>query len=165
MPYYEEIVAEYLCSNRKMFVSPTFNLDLNEGGPLVKDKNWWIDVLAVDFGTKTIFLCEVSYSKTLYALARRLKLWASEWENMRAALTARTGIDADWKMQPWVFTPRDLEGTYKKRFAALGPVPFEYKWMALECTAPWMRPEFSQIAAQAKADRQREQGDDSAGEP
>jgi hypothetical protein len=86
MSYYEEIVAEYLCSERTRFVSPGFNLDLGGAGPFGKGRNWWIDVLAIDFKDKTVYLCEATFAKQPNYMFHRLRTWAALWSEIRVNL-------------------------------------------------------------------------------
>jgi hypothetical protein len=89
MHYYQDIVGDYLRMERTRFISPEYLLDLGHGGPHSKGC-WWVDVLAVDFKEQTIFLCEVSYSKTLAALVRRLQQWSNQWDAIRKCSKRRS---------------------------------------------------------------------------
>jgi hypothetical protein len=151
MDYYQGIVADYVRAERCRFVSPEFLLDLDNGGPHVKDRSWYIDILAADFKKQTLFLCEVSYSKTLAALIRRLTKWSDNWDVICPALLAHTKAPANWHIQPWVFIPENLFAVYDRGFKTLSSPRFQPCLTALEETAPWKYPALSTITAKAKA--------------
>jgi hypothetical protein len=102
MSYYEEIVAEFLCSSRQRFVSPGYNLDLGGVGPHGKGRNWWIDVLAVDFQDETIYLCEATFARQPTYMLRRLSAWAAVWTELCNALYHTTSAPKTWRVIPWI---------------------------------------------------------------
>jgi len=96
-----------------------------------------------------VYLCEVSYSKTLYTLARRLEAWSKDWPRLREAILHDyliTGPDSEsWRVRPWVFVPLGLRKQLKKRLSELAkassdvgkpsmPAP---KVTFLESVVPW----------------------------
>ena len=149
MPYYQDIVGDYLRAERTRFISPEYLLDLGHGGPLSKGC-WWIDVLAVDFKEKAIFLCEVSYSKTLTALVRRLRQWSDQWDAICPTLFEHTHVPNNWQITPWVFIPRDYRPVFDRKFKAVTSPRFAPRITDLEDTAPWKFTDLATIAAEAK---------------
>ena len=73
MSHYEKIIGEYLCYEQTRFVSPGFGLNLGGVGPHGKGRNWWIDVLAVDFKDETIYLCEATFAQKPKYMLQRLR--------------------------------------------------------------------------------------------
>jgi hypothetical protein len=151
---YEEIVAEYLCFERTRFVSPGFNLDLGGAGPLGKGRNWWIDVLAVDFRNETIYLCEATFAQQPNYMFRRLRAWAALWSEIRENLFHVTSAPSSWNVIPWIFAPANLESKIKQGIEAIPNRPFGYEWTAFEDIVPWKRPQYSAIAAAEKKARE-----------
>lgn len=138
MGYYQEIVAEHLKSSRTIFVNPEALVDLGSGAPFAKGQHWWVDVLAADFQTRTIYLCEVSYSKTLSALRKRLKSWSDNWDEFRGAVFQTTRAPKEWDVVPWIFIPEQLFPVCQKGLAAVGPLRFAPLYSCLEKTPPWV---------------------------
>jgi hypothetical protein len=135
--YYQGIVADFVSSDRSRFVTLEFLLDLGNAGSLIKGRYWYIDVLAVDFRIETVFLCEVSYSKSLTSLIRRLKQWSEHWGELCPALRAQTNVPEDWQVQPWVFIPSDLFAVYERGFKVIASPRFQPVLTPLEATPPW----------------------------
>jgi len=150
LSYYEEIVAEYLCAKRTRFVSPNYCLDIGDAGPHGKDRSWWIDVLAVDFDERAIFLCEATFAQKPVYMFRRLRRWASIWPEIELCARRLTGAPDHWRVEPWVFMPKDLKATFDKGFAAIIDSPFSVTWTAFEDIVPWKRPQLSALTAAAK---------------
>jgi hypothetical protein len=59
-----------------------------------------------------VFLCEVSYSETLQALLGRLRAWNQNWNELCAAIVRDCAVPVNWRIQPWVFFPKDLHPTF-----------------------------------------------------
>ena len=154
MSYYEEIVAEYLCFERTRFVSPGFNLDLGGAGPLGKGRNWWIDVLAVDFKDEAIYLCEATFAQQPNYMFRRLRTWAALWLEIRENLFHVTHAPSSWDVIPWIFAPSNLESKIKQGIETIPDRPFDCKWRSFEEIVPWKRPQYSAIAAAEKKARE-----------
>jgi hypothetical protein len=143
--YFQGVVTEFLRANRSTFVNTECLIQLEPGTVPAKDKHWFCDVVAVNFTERTVYLCEVTYSNTLFALLKRLKAWAENWASVKAALIRDCNIPADWKVVPWVFIPRDREKLFKKKLDDLGafdesiampPPRIEF----LEEVVPWKYP-------------------------
>ena len=108
-------------------------------------------MLSVDFSGRTIWLCEVSFSKTLYALRSRFKQWSDNWEPLQQTLLAEIAVGSDWQIRPRAFTPENLKSVYDAGLQKIGPLAFDPKWNALENTAPWRFPASSTLRAVARA--------------
>ena len=152
--HYEEIVAEYLYFERTRFVSPGFNLDLGGAGPHGKGRNWWIDVLAVDFGDEAVYLCEATFAQQPNYMFHRLNAWAALWPEIRENLFRVTHAPSHWNVIPWIFAPASLELKVKQGIDAIPDRPFDYKWKSFEEIVPWKRPQYSAIAAAEKQARE-----------
>jgi hypothetical protein len=85
MDYYQGAIDEYLLARkRSIFIQHEYTVDISGLKFPPKGSSWIIDVLAVDFEKSTAMLCEITYSKTLYALVKRLSNWNSNWDTSEA---------------------------------------------------------------------------------
>ena len=108
MHYYQGVVTSYLRADRSMFVNTECCIQLNPGdNPDTSGPHWYCDAIAVSFRAPTVYLCEISYSKSLSALLKRLEAWNSSWEQLRAALVRDCFVPAEWPVRPWVFIPNE----------------------------------------------------------
>ncbi len=96
MDYYQGVVADYLSADRAMFVQPESCIQLHPGASLKKGAHWYCDILAVSFREQSVYLCEVTFSKSLSALLTRLREWDSNWTGVRVALTRDNHIPETW---------------------------------------------------------------------
>lgn len=113
MDYYQGVVSEYLVKNKTVFINPEYELALNPEQKLhPKGTSWIIDILAIDFQKKSIFLCEVTYSKSQYALLHKLTEWAKMWPHITSAIYRQTKAPADWNISPHVFLPERFRETF-----------------------------------------------------
>ena len=144
MDYFQAVVVEYLRANRATFVNTEYCIQLNPGpNPDTSGPHWYCDAVAVDIAMKRCWLCEVSYSKTLSSLGKRLADWHSQWQGVRAALDRESGIDQHWVVEPHVFVPEHLASVLQKHLdklpASLGAGPLmpapRITW--LEKVLPW----------------------------
>jgi hypothetical protein len=144
MDYYQGVVADYLTADRAFFVKPECLIRLSPAGPLLKSQHWYCDVLAVSFREPcAAYLCEVTFSHTLGALATRLREWNENWPGVRAAVARDNGLSG-WPLRPWAFVRRDcrevLSGELDKFLGTTGspdqmPRPLV---TALEDVVPWL---------------------------
>jgi len=104
MSHYQEIVRDFLHAKRSVFVSPELKIQLNHDRE-EKGSYWYCDVVAIDMKNKTVYLCEVTYSKTLQALRKRFKEWDENWDELKVALIRDCGIEPSWSIEPWAFIP------------------------------------------------------------
>jgi hypothetical protein len=142
MDYYQGVVVEWLRVKRSCFVNTECLIQLTEGNSPKKGEHWYCDAVAVDFKDATIYLCEVTYSKTMGALVKRLESWQQHWALLREALVRDCGVPADWKVQPWVFIPSDHDSTFQKGLSVSRgsdgmPTPHVTH---LEKVTPWCHP-------------------------
>jgi hypothetical protein len=80
MDYFQGVVTEYLRADRAMFVNTECCIQLTpSANPDRTGPHWFCDAVAVNLRDAEVFLCEVTYSKTLGALNKRLISWASNW--------------------------------------------------------------------------------------
>lgn len=142
MDYFQGVVTEYLVADRAAFVNSELliQLDLNEPK---KGRHWYCDAAAANFREQTFYLCEVTYSKSMSGLARRLLAWDANWNDLRNSLTRDCGIPASWKVQPWAFVPQDYSDALKSKIEALanaeraeGAMPYPLI-THLEKVVPW----------------------------
>lgn len=140
MDYYQGVVADYITrENRSRFINPEFLLQLNKNAGPENDIHWWVDILTVDFDNKAVFLCEVTYSKSLQALSTRLKGWEANWLGVKNAIRRDAGVPEAWKVIPWVFTPAPSEDEkrYKIKLDNILAMSLKPIWTPLEAVAPW----------------------------
>src|SRR5689334_4110298 len=108
MDFYEGVVLDYLRADRALFLNAQCLIQLNPGdNPDTSGPHWYCDAVALDLLGQTIFLCEISYSKSLYDLRSRLKQWHEHWPDIRIALARDCRIDPQWAMRPWLFVPKE----------------------------------------------------------
>jgi hypothetical protein len=86
MDYYEGVVVNYLRADRSVFANTEYCIQL-KSGKLINNRDkdgpvWYCDAVALDFGSKVIFLCEISYATNLGDLTRRLRDWHNNWEKL-----------------------------------------------------------------------------------
>ena len=105
MDYFQGVVTEYLVANKATFVNSELLIQL-DADKLAKGRHWYCDAAAVSFRDNTVYLCEVTYSKTMAALAKRLLAWDAHWPELREAILRDCGIPQSWSIQPWVFIPK-----------------------------------------------------------
>ena len=105
MNYYESVVIDYLRADRTLFVNTECLIQLNAGRNPDKGTHWYCDAVVAVFRTKSIFLCEISYSEQLAGLIKRLKSWCDNWDGVRAALARESFLPEEWlvRLRPWLF--------------------------------------------------------------
>lgn len=109
MDYYEGIVLEYLRADRSIFLNPQCCIQLNESSnPDMSGPHWYCDAVAADFRAKTVFLCEVTFSRPPAALIKRLKAWRQHWPMICGALARDCSLPEIWPVRPWIFIPEEL---------------------------------------------------------
>lgn len=105
MDYFQGVVADYLSADPAVFVQPEACIRLHDDRALKKGEHWYCDILAVSFRERSVYLCEVTLSRDLGALEKRLKEWDANWSGVREALTRDGCIDGEWRVRPWAFVP------------------------------------------------------------
>lgn len=144
MDYFQGVVTEYLRADRAMFVNTELCIQINVGAnPDTSGPHWYCDAVAVNFRTREIFLCEVTYAKAADSLMKRLDGWASNWPRLKAALVRDCDLPADWNVTPWAFVPAEhisMVQSKIRRIERIGgssenmPTPIV---TALEDVLPW----------------------------
>jgi hypothetical protein len=147
--YFQGVVSEYLRSHRDTFINTEYLIQLDEGVTDAKDRHWYCDAIAIHFRSRTIDLCEISYSKTLRSLYRRLQAWSDNWPQVTAAIVRDSNLKdllaspTGWRVQPHIFvhsrTKSDVEVKLKGILRPVGqgekmPDP-QITW--LEDVLPW----------------------------
>jgi hypothetical protein len=145
MDYFQGVVTEYLRADRAVFVNTECCIQINAAdNPDTSGPHWYCDAVAVNFRDSAVFLCEVSYSKSLEALIKRLAEWSTHWAAVCAALARDCSLPATWAVRPWLFVPESRrDGLAKKlsKFPKASEESFrmpEPKITSLESITPWM---------------------------
>ena len=119
MDYFQGVVTEYLRADRAVFVNPECRIQLESGPVHAKGQHWYCDVMAVNFREESVYLCEVTYSKTMHALLNRLRAWQTHWPALRAAIARDCSVPASWKVRSCLFIPEELSDQLNKKLSAL----------------------------------------------
>ena len=145
MDYFQGVVADYLSADHMMFVKPECCIQLDSGDALRAGRHWYCDVLAVCLSEpQTVYLCEVSFSKSLDALFKRLSGWSSHWLDVCGALAHHNGIDASWPVRPWIFVPEAQRGRVSRKMPGILALSTDSPAMpnplvtSLEVVGPWL---------------------------
>ena len=155
MDFYQGVVVDYLRADRSLFLNPECFVQIKPGSAPPKGASWYCDILAADFETKTVFLCEVTYSSTLQALLTRLKAWNDHWEEIRAALVHDSKLPESWPVRPWLFVPEKcLEPLCKglEQIACKEPLRFRPLITTLEMVQPWTYNQYDRHGEMGKPD-------------
>ncbi len=146
MDYFEGVVTDYLSADRAMFVNPQCRIQLSAGDTRKKGEYWYCDILAVNFRQSTAYLCEVTLSKNVAALDKRLREWSASWLSIRGALVRDNFIPASWNVRPWVFVPKAHEELASRKLSQFlnpngGPEQMPDPLVTfLEDVTPWKYP-------------------------
>jgi hypothetical protein len=142
MSHYQEPVRDFLHAKRSVFVSPECKIQLHSGLQS-KGSYWYCDIIALDLEAKNVYLCEVTYSKTLAALLKRLNSWEVNWNQIKSALIRDCCVDPSWTVIPWVFFPQaNYELFIKKHNPTNMP---KARVTFLESVTPWTYPEEARL--------------------
>jgi hypothetical protein len=142
--YFQGVVADYLRADRAVFVNTECCIQLNPGAnPDTSGSHWYCDAVAVNLRDRAVFLCEVTYSKTLDALINRLSGWNQNWSLVLAALVRDLSVPAEWPVRPWLFIPEERNALLEQKLASFR-VPSDDstrmprpKVTFLEAITPW----------------------------
>lgn len=141
MDYYQHVVIDYLRASRTVFVNTEFCIQLNKHkNPDRSGPHWYCDAVAVDFRSKVIFLCEISYSKSLASLVNRLQAWNEHWGGVKTALSRDGHLPEEWAVRPWLFIPNEYRQQLNTALARIGDGPLlqaSPKITDLEEVQPW----------------------------
>jgi hypothetical protein len=156
MDYYETVMTHYLRSDRAIFVNTECCIQLNESdNPDTSGPHWYCDAVAVDFRSKAVFLCEISYSKGLPSLTKRLKGWHDDWAKVCYALTRDSYFDKSWPVRPWLFVPEQFVPLLLRRFDEIRTgqaLKFSPRITPLEMIQPWQYQSWNRIGEMKKPD-------------
>ena len=119
MDYFQGVVTEFLRAKRSRFVNTEYMINLDPDGTYGKDRHWYCDAVAIDFEDSTVHLCEITYSKTLHSVSKRLQFWCSHWPDLIAALHRDSHLKGEWQVFPRIFVPSVLKGQLQVRVKAL----------------------------------------------
>lgn len=117
MDYFQGVVTEYLRANRSTFVNTEYLIQLDEGATPLKARHWYCDALAVNFEHSTVYLCEVTYSKTMSALLSRLHAWAVHWDGVCKSIARDSKLTGTWAFRPWLFVPEASQPLLLRKLA------------------------------------------------
>lgn len=141
MDYYQGVVTEYLRADRAVFLNTECCIQLAPGAnPDTTGPHWYCDAVAVNFRESVVYLCEISYSKSMAALLKRLEGWNANWLPLRGALVRDCCLPDHWQVRPWVFIPnqcRDLLEKGRTRFSGTGALMPYPRITDLEEVVPW----------------------------
>ena len=142
MNYYESVVVEYLRADRAVFVNTEYCIQLNANeNPDTSGPHWYCDAVALDFRSKTIFLCEISYAVNLQHLLKRLRAWNENWQLICSAIARDSCFClTDWTVRPWLFIPEKEEAALVLRLQKIAngkTLAFDYHVTHLEIVQPW----------------------------
>lgn len=138
MDHFQGVVIEYLRANRSTFVNTECLINLDQDGVFAKSRHWYCDALAVNFSERTVYLCEVTYSRTMHSLIVRLRAWAQHWTGVCEAIRRDCSLDGEWKFQPWVFIPENSHvALFDKLAIPAGSEMPTPKVTYLETVTPW----------------------------
>jgi hypothetical protein len=141
MNYYESVVVDYLRADRAIFVNNECCIQINQAdNPDSSGAHWYCDAVAVDFRSKSIYLCEISYGVQLADLLKRIKGWHDNWDGVRHALARDSFLPDLWPVRPWLFVPEKLVPLLLDRLAQIGngqPLKFIPRITPLEMVQPW----------------------------
>lgn len=141
MDYYESVVIDYLRADRALFVNTECCIQITPGHSSNKGTFWYCDAVVADLRSKTVLLCEISYSLTLATLIKRLQSWSANWDGMRSALERDSCLPKDWlsRLRPWLFVPERCIPSLLKGLSRIGresPVSTP-RITPLEMVQPW----------------------------
>ena len=142
MDYFQGVVTEYLVADRASYVNTELLIQL-DSDESKKGRHWYCDAAAANFNESTLYLCEVTYSKTMSALAKRLLAWDENWQELQEALRRDCSIPESWKIQPWAFIPEKYHDALKMKIDILAnvnrtPSAMPYPRITyLEHVVPW----------------------------
>lgn len=162
MDYFQGVVTEYLRADRAVFVNTECCIQLNPGAnPDTTGPHWYCDAVAVDLKRHKVFLCEITYAKSLSALQGRLAGWADNWPGVLAALIRDSALPSDWPVCPWVFIPEKLRASLEDKIKKLpnvgtgaGQMPFPII-TCLENIVPWLYCSWSRTPGVESGDAQK----------
>lgn len=143
MDYFQAVVTEFLRAKRSQFVNSEYMINLDQDGTYKKGRHWYCDSVAVDFAEATVYLCEVTYSKSLHALINRLRAWKDNWDEIVVAIRRDSALKGEWRIVPRLFVPAELRAQLDARLKVLASSDSGHRSMpepivtSLEDVLPW----------------------------
>jgi hypothetical protein len=137
MDYCRNLVVDYLRADRTLFLNEQCLIQLKKCRNPDDTKHWLADIVVADFRRQTVWLCEVTYEKSMSRLVRRMMDWRAHWPDVCKALhrqEAGCGLPEEWPVKLWVFVPQDAIPLLQKKLNGLGK---EVQITPLEKTMPW----------------------------
>jgi hypothetical protein len=154
MNFYESVVIDYLRADRALFLNTECCIQINPAdNPDRSGPHWYCDAVAVDFRSKKIFLCEISYGARLSDLTKRLKGWHDNWKGVCHALARDSFLPELWPVRPWLFVPEDFVRLLQERLVHIQngqPPQFVPLITPLEMVQPWRYRAFNRVGEAAK---------------
>ena len=144
MDYFQGIVTDYLRADRSVFVNTECLIQLEPGDAPPKNEHWYCDIVAVCFRDRRVYLCEVTFSKSLQGLAKRLHAWSAQWPAVVAAVHNDCMTPPAFEVLPWVFIPERSSRTWGRLRSTIAsaaptePVMPSPRLTYLEHTVPWL---------------------------
>lgn len=141
MNYYESVVMDYLRADRAVFVNTEYCIQINPGdNPDTSGPHWYCDAVALNFHSKEVFLCEISYAVHLTDLVKRLRGWHDNWKAVCGAVARDSFLPEPWPVRPWLFVPESRVPLLEQRLIQIAngqPLKFSPKITHLEMVQPW----------------------------
>ncbi len=144
MDYFEGVVIEYLRADRALFLNTQYCIQVNKGkNPDTSGPHWYCDAVAIDFRSRSIFLCEITFANPPASLKERLSGWNDHWVGVHQALVRDSKLPEDWTVRPWLFIredaiPKVIKDLENLKAMTQGKVMFPVpKITPLEMTMPW----------------------------
>jgi len=119
MDYFQDVVIEFLRSRRSQFVNAEYLINLDLDGTYLKGRHWYCDAVAIDFETSTVYLCEITYSKTLYSITNRLRAWQKHWPAVVEAIHRDSSLRGQWLVVPRIFVPETLKSLLESKISVV----------------------------------------------
>ena len=91
MDFFQGVVTEYLVADSATFVNTELLIQL-DADSAEKGRHWYCDAAAICLKESKLYLCEVTYSKTMASLAKRLLAWNECWPELVQALVRDCGV-------------------------------------------------------------------------
>jgi hypothetical protein len=82
-------------------------------------------------------VCEISYSKSLGALVKRLRNWDQHWDGVRRALKRDSELPSGWDVRPWLFVPDEAVKVLTRGLDSIGNANFTPRITTLDMIQPW----------------------------
>lgn len=133
MDYYQGVVANFLDADPAVFINNEYYIRLD--GLPAKGNSWYCDIMAVNMKEQAVYLCEVTFSKSLGGLAKRLQAWDENWPQICQAIRQKSAIPSSWIIQPWLFIPEQPKQALLAKLGSIQMPQPRLTW--LESVVPW----------------------------